>query len=156
MDGFQAVFYQQCWHIVGNFVLDFVLSILRGGRLLEEINTTLSALVPKILSPEVMSHFRPISICNLIYKLIMKVVVNRLKPILLYLINPQQGSFISGRQITDNVILFQEALHSMHNIKGQQGWMLVKVDLENAYHTINWDFLCDTLLYLMWGFPGIG
>ena len=91
------------------------------------------------------AQFRPIGLCNVIYKLISKCIVNKLKGVLPDLISPAQSSFVPGRQITDNVILMQEAIHSMRRKKGATGWMAIKLDLEKAYDRLRWDFIHDTL-----------
>ena len=78
------------------------------------------------------------------YKLITKCLVNRLKYVLPDIISPML-SFISGRQITDNIIIMQEILHSMRRKSGSKGWMAIKIDLEKAYDRLKWTFIRDTL-----------
>lgn len=65
--------------------------------------------------------------------------------VMMKLIGPAQSSFIPGRLSTDNIVIVQEAVHSMRRKKGKKGWMLLKLDLEKAYDRIRWDFLEDTL-----------
>ena len=77
-----AFFYQKFWHIVGNDVSSVVLDFLNFGNMIPEINYTYIVLIPKVKSPEKMIDFRPISLCNVIYKIISKVLANRLKTIL--------------------------------------------------------------------------
>ena len=74
-----ALFYQKFWHIVGNDVITAVLDFLNNGNMLPEINHTNIVLIPKVKDPKKMSDFRPISLCNVIYKIIFKVLANRLK-----------------------------------------------------------------------------
>ena len=81
-DGMNALIYQKYWHIVGNDVTAAVLDFLNSGTMLPEINYTHIVLIPKVKSPEKMSDFRPISLCNVIYKIISKVLANKLKQIL--------------------------------------------------------------------------
>ena len=102
-------------------------------------------LIPKVDHPENLSQFRPISLCNVRYKLITKVVANRLKCFMPKLIGPMQSSFVPGRHITDNIIIAQEAFFSMNRKKGKVGWMAIKVDLEKEYDRLNWGFIEDTL-----------
>jgi hypothetical protein len=68
-----------------------------------------------------------------------KIIANRLKPLLNSLILPNQGGFVAGRQIWDNIILVQEAIHSSFK-RGEKG-MVIKLDMENAFDRVNQDFL---------------
>jgi hypothetical protein len=77
-DGFSAEFYQQQWSIVGPEVCKVVLHFLNGARMEENINATYISLIPKKTAPKCVSDFRPISLCNVSYKIIAKVLANRL------------------------------------------------------------------------------
>ena len=110
-DGMTALFFQKFWHIVGNDVTTAVLDFLNTGNMLGSINFTHIALIPKVKSVESMSQLRPISLCNVIYKIISKVLVNRMKSILPRVISDSQSAFVPGRMITDNVIIAFETLH---------------------------------------------
>ena len=79
LNGMNAIFYQNFWHVVGDNVVLVVLDFLNNGNMLSEINHTNIVLIPKVKNPEKMSDFRPISLCNVIYKIISKVLGNRLK-----------------------------------------------------------------------------
>ena len=109
------------------------------------MNDAMLVLIPKVLKPERIMQFRPISLCNVLFKIITKAMVLRLKKLMPKLIGPAQASFIPGRLSTDNIVVVQEAVHSMRKKKGRRGWMLLKLDLEKAYDRIRWDFLEDTL-----------
>ncbi|KAL8137313.1 hypothetical protein V2J09_003314 [Rumex salicifolius] len=132
-DGFQPIFFQKCWSIVKGGMVREIRDFFRSCQLHSGLNDTLIALIPKVKAPELFSQFRPISLCNVIYKIITKVLVRRLQPLLADLISSTQGSFIPGRIITDNIVLAQEVVHSMRFKKGRKGWMVLKVDLEKAY-----------------------
>lgn len=104
------------------------------------MNDALVVLIAKVSKPERITQFRPISLCNVLFKTITKAMVLRLKRIMPMLIGPAQSSFIPGRLSTDNIVIVQEAVHSMKRKKGLKGWMLLKLDLEKAYDQIIWDF----------------
>lgn len=108
-------------------------------------NDTLISLIPKVSNLEVVTQLRPIGLCNVTYKLLTKVMTNRLKEMPKKLIGPHQSSFVPERQITDNILVYQEALNSMRNKKGRSGWMALKVDLEKAYDRLSWEFIEDTM-----------
>ncbi|WZZ66780.1 hypothetical protein YC2023_078150 [Brassica napus] len=144
-DGFQPVFYQDSWEVVGESVTRCGLSFFESGVLTEGMNDAMVVLIPKVIKPEKIMQFRPISLCNVLFKTITKAMVLRLKKLMPKLIGPAQASFIPGRLSTDNIIVVQEAVHSMRRKKGRKGWMLLKLDLEKAYDRIRWDFLEDTL-----------
>ena len=79
------------------------------------------------------------------YKAVTKIVANRLKPLLDHIISPNQCSFIPGRLSSDNIIIAQEVIHSMRNMKGKKGFMAIKIDLEKAYDCLRWSFMIDCL-----------
>ena len=97
-------------------------------------------LIPKQNPPDTVKHLRPISLCNTLYKLATKVIVNRLKPLIPYWISPNQNSFIKGRGPDVNIVVATEILHSMKKKKGKMGWFALKIDVEKAYDRIAWNF----------------
>ena len=140
-DGFPPEFYKKYWNIVGSLLCKAIKSFFHSGILLNEVNTTFIALILKIDNPININHYRPISLCNTIYKIISKLLANRLKPILPRIINPFQEAFVQGRNIQDNILIAHEVFHSFHNKKGKYGWMAIKLDMEKAYDKINWDYI---------------
>lgn len=110
--------------------------------MLKAINHTLVSLIPKIDNPTEVKHFRPISLGNVIYKIISKILVNRLKAVLDICISKNQAAFVPGRQILDNVVLLHEILHFLKNKRqGSQGFMALKLDMSKAYDRVEWRFL---------------
>ncbi|GAU20604.1 hypothetical protein TSUD_33400 [Trifolium subterraneum] len=152
-DGFQCIFFKQYWHIVGDDIFHLVKTAFSTGNFDHNISNTLIALIPKIDTPKTFKDFRPISLCNIVYKLIAKVLVHRLRPILDNIIGPFQSSFLPGRGTSDNAIVLQEIIHFMKRSKNKKGYAAFKLDLEKAFDNVNWDFLQNCLFDF--GFPEI-
>ena len=145
-DDMNALFYKKFWHIFGNEVIDVVLDFLHTGHMVPDINYTHIVLIPKVKKLEKMVDFRPISLCNVIYKIISKVLANRLKLILPQLISPTQSAFVPGRLITDNVLVAYETLHAIHIRK--KGALSLKLDVSKAYDRVEWGFLKGMMIKL--------
>ena len=111
LDGLPPLFYKQFWSKVGGEVSEAVLSVLNSGIIPDKLNHTFLTLIPKIRSLQKVSDFRPISLSNVLYKIIAKVLANRLKPLLPHLIFETQGAFLSERIITNNILIAHENLH---------------------------------------------
>lgn len=129
-------------------MLNLVTTCFSEGSVLDNLNSTLITLVPKIESPESMVHFRPISLCSTLYKVISKVLVACLRPILPNLISPNQVSYVLGRHITNNILITQELLHKFKVSKGKKGFVAWKIDLSKAYNRLSWRFIKQVLVEL--------
>lgn len=141
-DGFPGLFYQKYWEVIGDDVFTAVKEFFQNGHILREMNHTNVALIPKVSNPESMSQFRPISLCRFNYKIVSKVLANRLQPYMHNLITEQQSTFIPSRQIHDNVIVAHEVFHFLKKKKsGKKGYVAIKLDLNKAYDRLCWDFL---------------
>ncbi|KAL2224632.1 UNVERIFIED_CONTAM: hypothetical protein Sindi_2930300 [Sesamum indicum] len=151
-DGCSSGFFKAAWPIVGGEVTRAVLDFFTTGRLLKQINTTLLALIPNVHSPMTVSDFRPISCCNVLYKIIAKLLVQRLSVVLDKMISPCQAAFFPGRSIGDNIMLAQE-LFSGYKQARLPPRCALKVDIRKAYDTVEWDFLLAVLE--LFGFPPI-
>ena len=114
-------------------------------------NSTFLALIPKEHNPTSIKKFRPISLCNASYKIFSKVLSLRLKKIIPSLISPNQGGFLSGRHINDNILLVQEAIHS--STRRGESRMAIKLDLANAFDRLRHSFIIMVLD--RFGFPPI-
>ncbi|XP_042956301.1 uncharacterized protein LOC122292146 [Carya illinoinensis] len=136
-DGFPAQFYQSNWDHIQQEVLDFSLQVLNKGGPLKEVNDTFITLIPKVKEPKKVSDYRPINLCNVIYKVIAKVLANRLKAILPMVISHNQSAFVPGRLITDNILIAYETLHGMNTWgRGKEGFMAFKLDMSKAYDRV--------------------
>lgn len=116
-DGMTSLFYKKFWGTVGDDVTKEVLALLNGGGMPSHWNDTVVVLIPKIPNPEKMKDLRPISLCNVLYKIASKVLSNRLKLILPELISQNQCAFVPGRLITDNVLMAYELTHHLQNMR---------------------------------------
>jgi hypothetical protein len=133
-DGFPAHFFQRHWELCGTQVTSAVLRILRGDDDPKLINDTILVLIPKVDNPDDLSQFRPISLCNVIYKIASKAVANRLKVILPEIILEEQSAFVPSRMITDNIITAYECLHFMKKKRARdQRCCALKLDMRKAY-----------------------
>ena len=147
-DGLYAGFFQRFWLIVGESV-KFEIKIKNSTKKIpEHLNKTLIVLIPKKLGPETINHFRPISLCNTIYKIVTKILVNRLKHLMPTLVSPSQIAFVSGRRGTDNMIIAQELVYTIEWKKGKEGFMIINIDLEKAYDCLEWSFVRSMLVSL--------
>ncbi|KAE8656126.1 hypothetical protein F3Y22_tig00117010pilonHSYRG00116 [Hibiscus syriacus] len=103
-----------------------------------DVNCTVLVLIPKVVEPEQMSQFRPIALCNGIYKIVVKVLVNRLRPLLTDYIDDNQSAFIPDRLIMDNVLIAHELFHFLkHDNGGASRGAALKLDMEKAYERLS-------------------
>ncbi|XP_063938227.1 uncharacterized protein LOC108193487 isoform X3 [Daucus carota subsp. sativus] len=134
-DGFSARFYKSAWPVIGPDVCNGVKEFFSSGKLLKEVNATLIALIPKVKCPSQVSEFRPIALCNVLYKGISKILANRIKGCLNVIIDENQNAFLPGRRISDNILLTQELFRNYHRQRGASR-CLFKVDIKKAYDSV--------------------
>ena len=116
IDGFHALFYQNFRNIVGYDVVSFMKSWQRGLYDFKEVNKTCVALIPKCNEQKNIAEYRPISYFNVHYKIISKVIANKLKPVLGDVVSYNHSAFVQGRLITDNANLAFEIIYSMKRV----------------------------------------
>ncbi|KAG7541208.1 Reverse transcriptase zinc-binding domain [Arabidopsis thaliana x Arabidopsis arenosa] len=155
-DGFSVEFFRASWDVVGKDVVEAVQEFFRNGRLLKDLNCTIIALIPKVPQACHLSDFRPISCCNLIYKIISKIIANRMKPLLQICISSNHAAFLKGRSLGENVLLASELIKDYHKSNSPKSCM-IKVDIRKAFDTVCWDFILKILeaqnfppLFLAW------
>uniref|UniRef100_A0A803PY78 Reverse transcriptase domain-containing protein n=1 Tax=Cannabis sativa TaxID=3483 RepID=A0A803PY78_CANSA len=147
LDGFNAYFYQKNWSVLGSGLTKAILDCLNHGADFSSINSSLIVLIPKKQRAHSLKDFRPISLCTTLYKIISKILANRLKVVLDKIVSPNQSAFISGRIIFDNILLANEVVHAINNRKnGKVGWAALKLDMSKAFDRVEWDFL-QSLMY---------
>ena len=140
-DGMFTIFSQKYWNIVGNDVICMVLNVLNFNILVAEINKTNITLVPKTKNPAKMIEFRPISLSNVVSKLISKVLASRLKTILPQIITENHSAFLLVQLIIDNMLVAFELMHYLdHKRDVKDCYMAVKLDTRKTYHRVEWGF----------------
>lgn len=90
---------------------------------------------------DTIQNYRPIGLCNTSYKIISKIITNRIKPIINQLIGPEQAAFLPNRRAVDNIIIIEEVLEHIQKNKGRKHFMIIKLDMEKAFDEIEWSFI---------------
>ena len=153
LDGMSAVFFHKYWSIVGTYITSMVLNVLNHNLPTATINKTNIALIPKNSHPTKMTEFRPISLCNVAYKLISTTLANRLKAILPIVITKNQSAFTFDRLIIDNVLVAFELMHYLnHKSDEKDNFMSIKLNMSKAFNRVEWGFVKGVMERL--GFDG--
>jgi hypothetical protein len=147
-DGFTTGFFQRHWQLIGDDVCKAVLAFLNGGEMSDIVNDTVLVLIPKVQHPQELTQFRPIALCNVLYKVCSKVIANRLRLVLDDIISEEQSAFVRGRQITNNVLVAYETIKYLRRKKGVTGACAVKLDMAKAYDRVEWSYLRSIMLQL--------
>lgn len=141
-DGFSGIFYQDQWELVRSIIHESAIQHHSTNSLLQVLNQTHLALIPKVKAPVSATQYRPIALCNFSYKILTKILVNRLKPYMPNLISENQSAFVSNRQIQDNIIVAHEIFHHLKLRRvGHNGAFGLKLDMNKAYDRVEWNFL---------------
>ena len=126
---------------MGDSVKEEVLKTFSDKKIPNYLNKTHIFLILRMQGPETIANYKPISLCNSVYKIITKIIVTRIRPHLERLISPYQAIFIPRRRGVDSFIIVQELIHSIGSTKGKNGLMAIKIDLEKSYDKIEWSFI---------------
>ncbi|XP_031106239.1 uncharacterized protein LOC116010884 [Ipomoea triloba] len=141
-DGMNPCFYQQFWDVVGQDVSLFALNCLHTGQFPDGLCDANVVLIPKKGNPKFVTDLRPIALCNVVYKLMAKMLANKIKFLFDEIISESQSVFVPGRLITDNILVAVEVGHFLNrNQLGKVGWGVLKLDMAKAYDRMEWSFL---------------
>ena len=131
-------FYQRFWPLISDQIFSAASPWILTGAFPLGLNNTLIVLIPKCDNPSSMKELRSISLCNVLYKLVVKVLANRMKDVLCRLISPSKAAFVPGRSI----LLASEVLHCLkRRTRGRFGDVALKLDISKAYDRVDWGFL---------------
>ncbi|XP_072952512.1 uncharacterized protein [Typha angustifolia] len=150
-DGMQAEVYTKYWDTMGGDLCRAVGHFFNSASMPKAWGDTFITLIPKKEHPVKVADYRPIALCNVSYKVIAKIMANRLKAVLAKIIGPEQAAFVAGRSIEDNTLAAQEVAHSMATDKSGQPIMMIKMDMEKAYDRVSWSAVVEVLRRM--GFP---
>lgn len=136
-DGLHAVFCKRFWPMLGDDLIEEVLYATNNCKIPEGWNNMAIVMIPKVNSSEKVIEFRPMSLYNVVYKVISKMLAARLKIFLPEIISPTQSAFFPGRLITDNVLVAYEGFHAIKNKRdGKVGLCAVKLDMHKTYDRV--------------------
>ncbi|KAK0599556.1 hypothetical protein LWI29_006326 [Acer saccharum] len=142
-DGFNLNFIKENWSVISGDFMNFLEEFHRDGRVVKEINRSFITLIPKCVKPKIMKDFRPISLVGSFYKILAKILANRLRRVIGTVVGDTQMAFIKDRHILDGFVIAEEIIHYWK--KGKEGGLMVKLDFEKAYDSVDHSFLDDIL-----------
>ncbi|GKE95456.1 RNA-directed DNA polymerase, eukaryota [Tanacetum coccineum] len=142
-DGYSFEFFKKYWNLVGPDLCDAIEHFFETGVFPNGCNSSFVALIPKVTDAKFVNDFRPISLIGSMYKVVTKVLANRLALVISDLISDTQSAFVANRQILDGPFILNELLHWCKRQKKQA--MFFKVDFAKAYDSVRWDYLLDVL-----------
>lgn len=141
-DGLNPAFFQHFWQLLGREVFSCCKKWLEDCIFPSDVNNTNLVLIPKKNIVETPRDLRHIALCNVMYKILAKVLANRLKKILPMVISEEQSAFVPGRNIQDNVLVAFELIHYMNRKRqGSEGELALKLDISKAYDRVSWSYL---------------
>jgi len=149
LDSITFGFIKDFWDMLKEDVMRFLVEFHRNEKLTKGINSTFIALIPKVDNPQRLNDFRPIPLVGCKYKILAKILANRLCLVIDSVISYSQSAFIKGRQILDGILVANEVVDEAKTCKKEL--ILFKVDFEKAYDSIDWKYLDEVMVKT--GFP---
>ena len=149
-DGFPCEFFKTAWPVIAHDFVTAVQSVFQMGFLPKGVNSTILALIPKKTTATEMKDYRPIACCNVLYKVVSKILANRLKELLPRIIVANQSAFVKGRLLMENVLLASEVVKDYHK-DSITPRCAMKLDISKAFDSVQWSFLLNSLMAM--GFP---
>ncbi|KAK3230652.1 hypothetical protein Dsin_002533 [Dipteronia sinensis] len=138
-DGLNLNFIKENWVVIREDFLKFLNEFFKDGSIVKELNNTFIALIPKVSKPTTLKEFRPISLVGSMYKILAKILANRIKKVMNSVIGENQMAFIQNRQLVDSYVIAEEIIHNWR--KEMEGGLIVKIDFEKAYDSVDFQFL---------------
>ena len=148
-DGFPIAFWSFCWEFVKGKVMEFFKEFYEKKKFVKSLNVTFLVLIPKKGNIEDVKDYRSISLLGSLYKILAKVLANRLRRVLNKVISPSQNAFVEGRQILDAALIANEAVDSM--LRKNDGGVVCKLDIEKAYDHVNWKYVLEVMRRMGFG-----
>ena len=152
-NGFTIAFWQSSWDVIRGEVMGMFRDLFAIGKVIRNLNSTFLVLIPKKGGAKDLIDFRPISLVGSLYKLLSKVLANRLKKVISKMVSPAQNAFVEGRQILDVSLIANEVIDS--TLKNKDKGVMCKLDIEKAYNHLNWDFLLSVMDGMSFGMKSI-
>jgi hypothetical protein len=143
-DGFGAFFFQHYWDIISIDVINAVLEFFNTNWILPGFNSNIIALLPKTPDATSIDQYRPIAMANFKFKIISKIIADRLASLMPGIVSEEQKGFIHERNIKDCLCIASEATNLLHN-KSFGGNLALKIDIAKAFDTLDWNFLLKVL-----------
>ncbi|GKA17777.1 putative RNA-directed DNA polymerase, eukaryota, reverse transcriptase zinc-binding domain protein [Tanacetum coccineum] len=148
-DGFSVAFIKKYWDLLKKDIFEFVDSFLALGMMPQGANSSFFTLIPKVNNPIYIKDFRPISLIGIHYKIIAKIIANRLSKVIDKIVSKEQSAFIAGRQILDGPLILSEVIDWFKRINKKM--FIFKMDFEKAFDSVSWKYLDYVLLSLGFG-----